>query len=281
MRSLLNFFIRYSNVLIFLILEGVAFYLLFNGTGYHNIRLANAAGSIEGALGKNFTRAAEYFSLRQINQDLVGENMELRNILAQVYRSGELDLIGVSDTIHNQQYHYTAARVVNQTVNRQKNFITLNRGIKQGIKTGMAVLGPDGIVGVVVGTSSNYSVVMSALNLDFRLSARLKANGYYGSLGWDGWGRQEVSLYEIPHHVTVAVGDTVETSGFSAVFPEGVVVGTVSEVDRNTGDFLLIKVLLSTDFSRLNNVYIVGNLLKEEKIDSEKRFYNMSETEND
>lgn len=281
MRSLLNFFLRYSNFLIFLLLEAVAFYLLYNGTSYHNIRIANTVNSVEGIFLQKITRASDYFSLRQVNQALARENLELRNQLQRIYLNDDLQFVEVNDTLRKQQYLYTAATVVNQTVNRQKNFITLNKGTIQGVNPGMAVAAQEGLVGVVVGASRNYCVVMSVLNLDFRLSARFTANGYYGSLGWDGVSRSHANLHDIPHHVSINIGDTIETSGYSAIFPAGVMIGTVADVNSHTGDFLNIKVALSTDFSSLHNVYIIGNLLKEEQIRIETESQKRSETGND
>jgi len=189
----------------------------------------------------------------------------LRKRLEELNDNSDGSFSPVIDTLQNQQYIYIAATVVNQTVNRQKNYITLNRGTRHGITAGMAVTGSGGIIGIVVGASPNYCVVMSALNLDFRLSARFRNNGYYGSLVWEGQNRELAALREVPHHVIVAEGDTVETSGFSAIFPAGLMVGTVASVNSETGDFLNITVKLSTDFNKLHNVYIIGNLLKEEQ----------------
>lgn len=113
---------------------------------------------------------------------------------------------------------------------------------------------------------------MSLLNLDFRLSARLKSNGYFGSLSWDGSDTRHAILSEIPQHVTFGIGDTIETTGFSAVFPEGVMIGTVSDFEKSGGDFYRITVALGTDFKKLRFVNVIGNLRKEEQLELEKQF---------
>jgi len=123
------------------------------------------------------------------------------------------------------------------------------------------------VAGVIVGCSENYSLAMSLLNLDFRLSARIKSNGYYGSLSWDGIHYREAILSEIPQHVPVNVGDTIETTGFSAIFPEGIMVGTVSDFERMGGDFYKITITLATDFKKLHFVDIVGNMKKTEQLE--------------
>lgn len=281
MRSLLNFFRKYSNVLIFLLLELTAFYLLYNGTSYHNIRLSNGLNSLEASLQKYITRTTDYFSIREENEKLVLENLDLRNSLERITNEGIYQFYEVTDTAHKQQYIYTSAEVVNQTVNKQKNFITLNKGTLHGIEPGMAVAGPDGIVGVIVGASKHYSVAMSVLNVDFKLSARFKYTGYFGSLAWNGTSESVASLQEIPHHVEPIEGDTIETSGYSSIFPEGIMIGTVKSVDREAGDFLNISINLSTDFRRLHDLYVIGNLYKGEKIGIENEYINMIGERND
>jgi rod shape-determining protein MreC len=134
----------------------------------------------------------------------------------------------------------------------------------------MGVASPSGVVGVIVGVSRNYSVVMSLLNTDFRLSASISRNDYFGSLAWDGTNYRYARLSEIPHHVQVAEGDTIVTSGYSAIFPAGLMAGTLTGEQRRGGDFISLKVLLSVDFKKLTNVYVIGNLTREERESLEK-----------
>jgi rod shape-determining protein MreC len=136
----------------------------------------------------------------------------------------------------------------------------------------MSVVSANSVAGVVVGCSRNYSVVMSLLNLDFKLSARIKSNGYFGSLSWDGRDYRYAVLSEIPQHVLVNVGDTIETTGYSAMFPEGVMVGTVRDYEKYGGDFYKISVSLTTDFKKLHFVDVIGNLKKTEQLQLEKLF---------
>jgi rod shape-determining protein MreC len=113
---------------------------------------------------------------------------------------------------------------------------------------------------------------MSVLNLDFKLSARIRSNGYFGSLSWDGRDYKYAVLSEIPQHVSVVVGDTIETTGYSAIFPEGEIVGTVSDYEKFGGDFYKITILLATDFKRLHFVDVVGNMKKTEQFELEKLY---------
>lgn len=261
--------IRNLNIILFLILEGVALYLLSTGTSYHNIKISNAARSAEAYLQRNITEATSYFSLREINEQLEYENSLLRNQLERSYRDEDIDFFEVNDSVYFQQYLYTRAKVVNISINKQKNFITLNKGTMHGVNEGMALTGPEGIAGVVVQAGKNFSVAMSVLNLDFRLSARLRKNDYFGSLNWDGHDTRTVLLNEIPHHVNLSIGDTIETTGFSSVFPEGILIGTIYEFDGSGGDFYSVKVRLSTDFQKLTSAYIVVNLKKKEQLSLE------------
>jgi len=270
MRNLLNFLARHHNLIIFLILEGIAFYMLSAGNSYQNSHLLNSVRGVTRGFDQKIYNTRSYLSLRQMNEKLAEENTALKNVIRKPAYGANVPFSSVDDTINNQQYTHTSAAVVKNSMNRQKNFFTINKGILQGIQVNMAVISPSGVAGVVVGSSKNFSVAMSLLNLDFKLSARIRSNGYYGSLGWDGKDYQYAILNEIPQHVNVNVGDTIEATGFSAIFPEGTLIGTVSDYEKKGGDFYRIKVLLMTDFKKLHFVDVVGNLKKKEQLDLEK-----------
>lgn len=136
----------------------------------------------------------------------------------------------------------------------------------------MAAVADDGAAGIIVGCSQNYSVAMSLLNIDFRLSARIRTNGYFGSLTWDGSDYRFAVLSEIPQHVTFGIGDTIETTGYSAVFPEGVMIGTIADYEKSGGDFYRIRVLLKTDFKKLHYLDVIGDLTRNERLELEQQF---------
>lgn len=272
MRNLLNFFIRFNNLIIFLILEGIAFYLLATGNSYHNTRVVIAVRGISEGIEGKISKTRSYLNLREINRNVAEENIALRNSIEQLVRRENSLFFSVADSIHRQQYKHTSGEVVENSVNRQKNFFTINKGRLQGITTDMAVTSFSGVAGIIVGCSENYSVAMSLLNLDFRLSVRIKSNGTFGSLSWDGKDYRYAILGEIPQHIPVTVGDTIETTGYSAVFPEGLTVGTVSDYEKRGGDFYRITVSLVTDFKKLHFVDVIGNLEKAEKVELEKQF---------
>jgi rod shape-determining protein MreC len=272
MRSLLNFLARYNNLIIFLVLEGIAIYLLATGNNYHNGRFVNGIRDLTRGIEERINNTRTYLHLREINEILAVENVTLRNSMTRLVKETNSVFTSVTDSIYKQQYVHTSAEVINNSTNRQKNFFTINKGSRQGIKPDMAVTSDNGIAGVIVGCSPNYSIAMSFLNLDFRLSARIKSNGYFGSLSWDGRNYRYAVLSDIPQHVSVNVGDTIETTGYSAIFPEGVMVGTVSDYEKVGGDFYKIIVSIKTDFKKLHFVDVIGNMKKTEEIELEKQF---------
>jgi len=272
MRNLLNFLAKYNNLILFLLFEGFALYLVGTGNSYHNSRIIKGVRGISRVAEEKIERARKYLHLQEINTNLAFENVTLKNTIEQMKKKENQLFFSVSDSILQQQYIYTAAEIVNNSVNKQKNFFTLSKGRKQGINIDMAVVSPEGVAGIIVASSDNYSIGMSLLNLDFRLSSKIKSNGYFGSLSWDGRDYRFAILNEIPQHVSVNVGDTVETTNFSAIFPEGIMVGTVSDFEKTGGDFYKIKVLLSTDFKKLNYVRVIGNMKKNEQQDLEKLY---------
>jgi rod shape-determining protein MreC len=272
MRNLLNFLARYNNLIIFLFLEGIAFYLLAAGNSYHNSRLVNGVRGMTRGVEEKINNARAYLSLREINENLAAENVDLKNLIAQSGKRDNSLFFSVDDSVLKQQYIHTSARIINNSVNRQKNFFTINRGERQGIKVDMAVISENSVAGVIVGCSRNFSVAMSLLNLDFKLSARIRSNGYFGSLSWDGRDYRYAILSEIPQHVLVNVGDTIETTSYSAIFPEGVMIGTVSDYEKFGGDFYKISVLLATDYKKLQFLDIISNMKKKEQLELEKLY---------
>lgn len=272
MRNLLNFLARYNNLIIFLILEGISFYYLATRNTYHNTRVLFAFRGITHGVQVRLGDVRTFFNMKDINEKLAEENIALKNNMQHLIRENNSPFATVADTVYSQQYMHRSAEVIENSVNRQKNFFTLNKGRRDGITVDMSVVSPEGVAGVIVGCSEHYSVAMSVLNLDFKVSARIRSNGYFGSLSWDGRNFHDAMLNEIPQHVYVAVGDTIETTGYSAIFPEGVMIGTVTGFEKRGGDFYRISVGLSTDFKKLHFVDVIGNIRKKEQLDLEHLF---------
>jgi len=270
MRSLLRIIIFYHFQILFVILEVISISLLINKNNFQKARFLTVTHNITGRIYKNINNTTAYLSLKKTNNRLVEENVKLKNILERTYRSDEIFFFGESDSIHHQHYFYTSAKVINQTVNKQHNFLTLNKGSDDGIRPEMGIVFPEGVIGIVVGVSKQFSTVISLLNLDFRVSAKLAKNDYFGSLHWDGKDYRKVKLDEIPYHIDVNEGDTVITSGYSSIFPEGIIIGTVSNSKVKGGNFYEIEVDLSVDFKSLVYVEVISNLHREEQIELEE-----------
>ncbi len=272
MRNLLNFLLRYNNIIVFLVLESIAFSLLITRNEYHNTRIVKGVQGITRGIQARINNGKAYLHLRDINYSLASENARLKEALEKYTGKTSLSFTHVNDTLFGQQYRYTPAEVINNSVNKQKNYFTLNKGKLQGLNVDMAVVAGNSVAGVIVGCSDNFSVAISLLNIDFRVSARIKSNGYFGSLNWDGRNHRYAVLNEIPQNVSVIPGDTIETTGFSAIFPEGIQIGTVSNIKKSGSDFYRITVELATDFKKIHYVDIIGNLKKQENVSIERKF---------
>lgn len=274
MRNLLKILYTYHFLLLFIGLEIISIIMLIQNNRYHSAQYASKARAISGSVFASVNDFKEYLSLKEANKALAKENAMLRNYLKSNYNTFDTTRITVNDSIYRQLYRYQEAKVVNNTVNKQFNYITLNKGSKSGIRPEMAVIGPNGIVGIVNGVSENYANVMSLLNVNFKVSARLKKNNYLGSIIWEGKDFEYCTLIDIPQHVEVNKGDTVITTGFSDSYPEGIMIGTVSGYNLKDGNFYHIDVKLSTEFKTLSYVSVIENLSKEEetnlKIKTEK-----------
>lgn len=207
-----------------------------------------------------------FFHLTDENAILINENARLRNQLAaRPFNSSG----GVADsTLQRPGYsmEFIPAEVVNNSINKQNNYITLNVGYLQGVRQDMGVVGPEGIVGVVRNVSASYSTVISVLNSKFKGSVKLASNDYFGTLSWPGHNYREAILSEIPGHIIVYEGENVITSGFGTMFPEGERVGTVTKADRTpAGSFYELTIRLSQDFKKLTRVYVIRNFNKVEQ----------------
>jgi rod shape-determining protein MreC len=252
-------------------MEIFSFTLIFRYNSYQRAGVLNFASAVQGFTYSRVNRFKNYLHLYKVNQELVNENIQLHNQLdhyKQVLRNspdmGETKLPG-------RKYTYIQAQVISNSINKQYNFITLDRGRNHGVEPEMAVISPLGIVGVIYSVSANYSTAISLLNRDFMLSAKIRKNNYFGPLAWEGINSDIASLSEIPYNADVQKGDTVVTSGYSTIFPEGLLVGTISDFKIEGSNFLKITVKLSENFRQLTHVYIINNLLSEEQLNLEEQ----------
>ncbi|MCQ2606165.1 MAG: rod shape-determining protein MreC [Bacteroidales bacterium] len=264
MRNLFAFIGKYSFILLFILLQIVSITLIVNFNEPQKSRFGALSNAFQGRIYSISEGITKYFYLRFANQRLVEENGRLYANQEFSKYNNSFTATKVVDTAYQQQYEYIAAKVLNNSVNKPKNFITINKGWRQGIRKDMAVICPMGIVGVVVRTSQNFSLIMTVLNPQFRVSTKLKKSGFYGSLTWDGQDYKTAILEEIPLHAIINVGDTLVTNSYSNLFPSEILVGTVESYYQND-NFFSAEVRLSTDFKRIDYVYVVKDLFKEER----------------
>jgi rod shape-determining protein MreC len=271
MRTLLWLLKKYNYVLVFVLLEVIALVLLSNHNSYQHSVLVNANREMSGKLYGLIEGGREYLHLKKNNEALVRENAALRNkielLAVAVPDSIPVDSITADSTVRN--YYFTPARIVHGTHHKQFNYLTINKGKKHGIEGDMAVISDEGIVGIVLASSSNFSTVIPIINRNFRLSVKTKKDNLAGILQWEGKNHRQANLNEIPFHAEPEVGDTIVTSGYSAVFPEGLFVGTIKSFELRDGNFFRIDVELGTDYQRLFHVNVIENILQEEQLELE------------
>lgn len=271
MRSLLNFFLRFHFIILFILLEFFSFFLLIQYNDYQKSSYFNSSAAVSGRVYKSLSNVTQYLSLREKNKILVDALADYRTYDSSAFKSNRVALIDVLDSVYVQRFQFIPTTVINNSINRQNNYLTLDVGTKQGVNKGMAVVSATGVVGVVKDVSDNFASVISLLNQNLRISAMIKTNGYFGSINWDGADYRRVILSDLPSHIVVSKGDTVITSGYSSMFPKGELIGVVDEVEKSErGEFLQVYVRLAVDFKNISNVMVVKNLFKEEQLMLEK-----------
>lgn len=271
MRNLIAFITKYSFFFLFLIFEVVAFYLLFKNNHFQRASFLNSTNSITGNLYENYAAYEDFIHLKEVNEALSKENRNLRDYRIESFERLFGRNILINDTIYRRKYLYTQAKVVNNSVNRQNNYLTLNVGSLNGIESGMGVIGPQGVVGVVHNVSNNFCSVVSVLHRESKISVKHQPTNYFGSLQWTGENYRQAALVDIANHVNIAKGDTVVTSGFSSTFPEGIKCAVIKDFSLPEGEnFYTINVQLLNDFKKLSYVYIVKNNYSEEQLQLEK-----------
>lgn len=270
MRNLFNLILRYHFILLFVVLEAVSFSLIVTYNNFQRANFLDSGNFFTGSLLEWVSSYTQYFNLKKVNVKLAEENALLRTELQeQLNRNnfGKPVLIDSlylpslnTDSLKKANFFFSTARVINNSVNQQHNFITINKGKFNGVRQDMGVIADGHVVGLVVNTSDHYSTIISLLNSRWKLSAKIKSNDYFGSLSWNGRDYRKASLNEIPYHVPVHKGDTVVTTGFSPSFPEGLIIGTISDYSIGSGsNFYKIDVFLAADFKNLVMVGLIEN----------------------
>lgn len=270
MRNLLNFLIRYSSWFVFAFYVIVSCGLLFNRNPYQHHVFLTSAGAVASGLHDVSSNITGYFSLRDINDDLQrqtatlqAEVLDLRQQVRQYRQQALQDSIRALDSIG--KFNFVIATVINNSISRPYNYVTIDKGSADGLRAEMGVMDQNGVVGVVNVVSPHYARIISLLNPNFRLSCKLRGSDTFGSLVWDGKDPRMAILEELPKHTHFRKGDTIVTSGYSAVFPEGIPVGTIQGKARGADDnFFTLRIKLLTDFTALSTVKVITNTDLEE-----------------
>ncbi len=271
MRNLISFLIRHSSWFVFLLYVFISLFLLFQNNPYQQYVYLTSANSASASIYKVVSGVTSYFNLQSINNDLQERNalleMEVINLKRQLDDCKIrmiADSISLPDSVA-QSYEYYFAGVINNSVSRPMNYITIDKGSSDGIEPEMGVVDQNGVVGIVSVVSKHAARVISLLNPNMKLSCKVKGSDYFGSLYWDGVSPHFAVLEEMPRHVVYQKGDTIVTSGYSAVFPEGLIVGVIeSGMKTNDDNFIALRVRLSTDFTRLSTVRAIKSKLSDE-----------------
>ncbi|MEL7020749.1 MAG: rod shape-determining protein MreC [Bacteroidota bacterium] len=257
----------------FVLLELLCIYLVVNFNEKQSQISTHSGNRVVGTLYDYSARTRDYFNLTTINDSLAKDNAmllaQLKN--AQYDTQVERDTAYIELDTTQQQFTYIEARVINNSINRSNNSLTLNRGRADGVRPHMGVLSQDGLVGVVRNVSEHYSRVASLLHKQTRISASIKRNNFFGSLVWNERDPRMMNLVDVPRHAELRLGDTVLTSGYSVMFPKGFMIGIIEDFDLQSGsNYYDIRVRLTQDLGNIEYVYIVENLLGEELRQLEK-----------
>lgn len=273
MNNLLNFFLKYSSWLLFTLLVAISCALLFTSNPYQHHVYLTSASRVASGVYETTSNISGYFSLRDINEDLQRRNadleievLRLRQVVRDYKERLYADTMMVDSVL--RRYSFIVASVINSSTTRTHNYITIEKGGRDGVKPEMGVIDQNGVVGIVNVTGEHTARIISLLNPHLRLSCKVrdvKGKDVVGSLQWNGKSASEAVLYELPRHARFVRGDTVVTSGFSTAFPEGVPVGTVVSTYRESDDnFIALRIKLLTDFNTLSTVRVVRDAMTDE-----------------
>jgi rod shape-determining protein MreC len=276
MQNIFYLLIRFSGFFVFLFLEVLCIYLIVHYNKKQKDLYLTSANAISGEAYARYDKINQYINLGENATKLAQENARL---MAE-QPNAKLDQTLLRDSIVQrdstkrvtQRYAFITAEVINNSISLPNNYLTLNKGSKQGITKGMGVITTDGVVGIVRAVSENFSSVISVFHQQSKISAAIHRTGHFGSLVWNER-RNPAYLYleDIPKHAEVAKGDTIETSGYSSVFPKGVMIGTVDTFKiKDGGNFYTIDVRLKAALGKIKYVYVINNLFKAEQEAVEK-----------
>lgn len=262
MQQLIFFIQRFKYFLFFLILESFAIGFTISNLDFYKSKFVNSTNYIVGGIYEQRAKIVAFIKLKSENEKLITENTSLRNLLSKKngFLSSEATVV---DTVkYHQKYAYSSGKIINNNYSNEFNYLTLNIGKDQGISKEMAVINSKGVIGIIDDTNRKYARVQSVLNRNSHINARLKNTHYFGSLEWDGKDYRKVQLLDIPRKAPLRIGDTIETGGKSAIFPEGILIGRISKINKSTTADNKVIITLFNDMSNIGSVYVIKNFEK-------------------
>ena len=272
MFNLVQIFLRLGGLFVFLFLEIICFTLVVRYNQTQQDIYTNSVNRASGFFHKTASNISNFFSLDDENYRISRENTFL---LERLLNAG-IDTTGVLDTTYAEvdqpKFTFVNAKVIKNSIRERHNYLVLDVGRNEGVAPHTGVIAANGVVGIVRKVSNHYAVAMSVLHSQTRISAKIKSKDYFGSLVWnDPQEKKLFDLNDIPKHADLEVGDTVETSGYSAIFPEGIMLGLIEEMEVEPGNYFYnIKVRSTLDMANIQHVYVVKNLLKKEQEELEQ-----------
>ena len=241
-------------------------YLISCNQSKQGSRIVFVANNISGSFYNITGSISSYFYLKSTNESLVKENARLRQMVNSSYVKTVNATHEQTDTVYKQRFSFIDAKVISKSVNRRNNFFMLDKGTSSGVEKDMGVIAPNGVVGVVVKTTSNFSLVMSVLHQDSKLNVRNERTKTTGTLVWNGRTYSLGQIVDMPSSIPVKKGDTIVTSGFSRDFPEGIMIGCIKDFTKDGGTgFYKIDIQFFTDYNKLEYVYIIKNFFRMEQ----------------
>ncbi|WP_191967872.1 rod shape-determining protein MreC [Rhizosphaericola mali] len=276
MRNIIIFIRRYITFFTFLVMEIICISIMVRYNQTYRATYANISNDVTGFFMNKYNNVEYYFQLRKTNRQLADENAYLKNfIITSLGKNGDTSttkLLTRIDSLYrdtlgrNTKFIYSVAKVVNNSTTNENNYITIQKGSKDGVTTDMAVDGPDGIVGHVVAVSKNFSIIMSLLNHNSRVSVMIKGKPFTGVVDWDGKNIRELTLHNVPKTIKLHKNDSIITSNLSENFPPGLLVGRVDRIILDKSSSLMdVQVTTGTNFNLLQYVYLIKNTLYTEQ----------------
>ena len=269
MQQIFNFIFKNSNRLLFLLLLLVSLVLTIQSHSFHRSKVISSANFLSGGVYERINRISEYLNLQTQNEILATENASLKSLLFNIKDS---TLVPKIDSIKGvDKVNIIVSKVIHNSYDAHENYLTLNSGSLQGVKPDMGVINSLGIVGIIDNTSPRYATIISVLNTNFRLNAKIKKSNHFGSLGWNGKSTGFAQLTDIPRLAAIRKGDTIVTGGQSLIFPENINIGIVDKIyiDNQT-NYYTLDVKLFNDMTNLGHVYILKSKDNEEITNLEK-----------